>query len=220
MRARPTGARAGLALAIVVTLSACQPQNGPSGNGPVLNVPLGRVCGEKISTVTAKAVVFDGEDPGAIDVVIDEGSNCLTNESGKKSLYDVVMLPMAGEDYILSVESYQQGNSIFAPKLRLLGADGTVLRRVTHDDLMFRGTALTALLRAKPEERYLLILSDPDAVGLGESRIMDSTRQNGGYNAATGATFYVYTGATETHNMTYSHGGKVKVVVRHLPKRN
>ena len=186
----------------------------------MLNVPAGRVCADKISTIGARAVVFDGEDPGAIDLVIDEGSTCLTGADGKKSLYQVVELPDVGAEYILSVESFQQGNSIFAPELQLLGSNGSVIRDVSHDDMMFRGTSLTALLRAKPGERYLLIRSDPQTVGLGESRVMDSIRQNGGYNAATGGTFYVYTGATTTNTMTYSHGGKLKIIVRHMPKRS
>lgn len=211
--------RTGMALIMFAALVGCV-DNGGRGVAPMLNVPLGRVCGETVSTIGARAVVFDGEDPGAIDLVIDEGSSCLTGPSGKKSLYQVVQLPTVGTEYILSVESQQQGNSIFAPKLQLLGADGGVMRDVGHDDLMFRGTSLTALLRAKPDERFLLISSDPQTVGLGESRISDRTHQNGGYNAATGGTFYIYTGSTSTSNMTYSHGGKLKIVVRHMPKRS
>lgn len=210
--------RAGMALAILAAVAACNTRS--AGPPPMLNVPLGRACADKISTIGARPVMFDGEDAGAIDLVIDEGSTCLTGADGKKSLYQVVELPDVGAEYILSVESYQQGNSIFAPRLQLLGRDGEVIRDVDHDDMMFRGTSLTALLRAKPGERYLLIRSDPQTVGLGESRIMDSIRQSGSYNAATGGTFYVYTGATTTSQMTYSHGGKLKIIVRHMPKRS
>lgn len=187
---------------------------GPVSQPPVLALPAESACTAAPDLGRALPLVFDADKDTPLDVQIGPGSACLERSPGEKSLYGVVSLPTAGEQLIVSVASEPLGQSIFAPQLLLLDGTGKLLREVSRDDFAFRGGALTALIRAHENERYLVILSDPKMVGQNVSRIAGAVNVQ---TVSTGVVmFNMYSGSESTSSLTYSHGGTVKVAARAL----
>lgn len=207
----PLAAVLGLALAGV---GGCATKGPVVSQPPVLALPAASVCTAAPDLGRALPLAFDADKDTPLDVQIGPGGACLERSPGEKSLYGVVSLPAAGEPLVISVASEPLGQSIFAPQLMLLDGKGKLLREVSRDDFTFRGGALTALIRAHENERYLVILSDPKKVGQNVSQIA------GAVNVQTMSTgmmaFNVYSGSESTSHLTYSHGGTVKVAARAL----
>lgn len=205
----PLAAMLGLALAAV---GGCATK--PVSQPPVLSLPATSACTSEPDLGRALPLAFDADKEKPLEVQIGPGGACLERSPGEKSLYGVVSLPAAGEQLIISVASEPLGQSIFAPQLLLLDGKGKLLREVSRDDFMFRGGALTALIRAHENERYLAILSDPKMVGQDVSQIAGAVNVQ---TVSTGiVTFNVYSGSESTSHLTYSHGGTVKVAARAL----
>ncbi|WP_185680937.1 MalM family protein [Parvibaculum sedimenti] len=181
---------------------------------PILSLPTASVCTAAPELTRALPLVFDPEKDLPVTVSLDAGSACLEQKPGERSLYGVVALPAAGQQLVISVASEPIGQSIFAPQLMLLDQKGAVLRRIPRDDFMFRGGALTALIRAHDAERYLVVISDPKMVGQNISQVAGATTATPVTNGIVG--FVAYTGSESTTNLTYSHGGTVKVVAQTL----
>ena len=189
---------------------------------PILALPQAKECAVKLNVNAAMPLAFDPEDAKAIDMIISEGSSCYLHPDGSKSLYSVVDLPEPGYEYILSVESYPQGSSIFSPRLLFLDANGKLLREFDRKRFMFRGGALTGMLRVHKGERYLVVGTDGKSVGTDEQRITGMTKQNTSSGVSSGGVFFavsVNTGSEQVQNLTYSYGGKVKVVSQSIPSK-
>lgn len=202
-------------LGVALTLlSACAHKTPPQP--PILSLATERACASTPDTTRAEPLTLSSEKDAPVTVAIGQDSACL--QSGDvKSLYGVVALPATGEEYVVSVASEPLGESIFAPRLLLLDDKGAVQREIRRDAFMFRGGALTALIRVRGSDRYLVIASDPDGVGKNVSRVQGATQANVVSNGMMG--FVVNTGSETKTNLTYSHGGSVKVMARTLIAR-
>jgi hypothetical protein len=131
-------------------------------------------------------------------------------------LYRVFQLPAAAEPYVVTVSSEPFGGAILLPHLLLLDSAGIVKREFARDDLLFRGTALSARFRSHPDEVYLVVESDPGLVGNSISRIGENTSS---YVMPAGAGYFmIHTGSDSTTQLTYSHTGKLEIVLEPLPK--
>ncbi|MEQ8267649.1 MAG: hypothetical protein RH982_10665 [Parvibaculum sp.] len=147
-------------------------------------------------------------------LTIQEQSPCL-NEDGAKSLYEVIALPTFSDPLIVTVRSLPSKSGIFAPRILMLDKEGNKLRELDREAIHFRGTALTAMLRTRPEERYLVVASDTKLVGDDISRVQGAIHQQ---MVSSGVvTFAVYTGSESTANMTYAHNGTIQVSARPVP---
>ncbi|MDO8289715.1 MAG: hypothetical protein Q7T44_10900 [Parvibaculum sp.] len=187
---------------------------------PILALPQTKACAANINVGNPTPLAFDPEDAKAIDMNINEGASCYLHPDGSKSLYGVVALPEPGYEYILTVESYPQGSSIFSPRLLLLDANGKLLREFDRKRFMFRGAVLAGRLRVQPGERYLMVGTDAKGVGTDEQRITGMTHQNTSSGVTSSGVYYAMTlnTASETvQNLTYSYGGRVKVVSQAMP---
>lgn len=181
---------------------------------PILSLPTASICTVAPDLTRALPLAFNPEKDLPVTVAIDAGSSCLEPKPGEKSLYGVVALPMVGQQIVISVASEPMGQSIFAPQLKLLDQKGAVLREIPRDDFMFRSGALTALIRAHEAERYLVVISDPKMVGQNISQVAGATSATPVTNGIVG--FVAYSGSESTTNLTYSHGGTVKVAAQAL----
>ncbi|MEP0708178.1 hypothetical protein [Parvibaculum sp.] len=172
-------------------------------------------CTAAPDVTRAHALPFDTEDKAEpVRLTIEEQSPCL-DEGGVKSLYEVFALPELSYPIIVTVRSLPSTSGILAPRIVLLDKDGGMLRELDREAVHFRGTALTAMLRTRPEERYLVVASDPDVVGSDISRVHGAVNQQ---MVSTGAVmFTVYTGSESTANMTYAHNGTIQVSARAIP---
>ena len=172
-------------------------------------------CTEQPHLGRALPVGFSAEGKTeAVSATITEQSPCLVvNE--KNSLYEVFALPETGEPIIVTVRSLPSKSGILLPRIAVLDKEGKELRQIDRESIHFRGTALTALLRTRPGDRYLVVSSDPDVVGTDISRVSGSVSQQ---MLTTGAFMVpVYTGSESTASMTYAHNGTVDVSARAMP---
>lgn len=174
-------------------------------------------CSGTLEIGQALSLPFDIESKNKrTSIIVDEGSACLA-EGDRKSLYRVFALPDVGQPFMLTVQSKPGSRGIFAPRLIMLDDEGARLREIGYDEFMFRGSALTAIFRTEPGERYMAIASDPEQVGSEFSRLSGSVQQQ---MMTTGVvTFAAYTGSETTANLTYAHNGVVDVSARPIPTR-
>jgi len=189
---------------------------------PILALPQAKECAAKVNVSNPTPLAFDPEDAKAIDMNISEGASCYLHPDGSKSLYGVVALPEPGYAYILTVESYPQGSSIFSPRLLLLDANGKLTREYDRKHFMFRGGVLAGHLRVHPGERYLIVGTDAKSVGTDEQRITGMTHQNTSSGVTTSGVYYAMTlntASESVQNLTYSYGGKVKIVSQAMPAK-
>jgi hypothetical protein len=179
---------------------------------PITAVPAASSCTPTPQLSRAVPLSLSGEKELPLTLTIDQGSACAELKPGAKSLYAIVSLPTMGADSVISVASEPMGVSIFAPQVELLDEKGKVVREIPRDDFMFRGGALTALIRAHAAERYLVVASDPQEVGHNETTVVGATQQQ--MMSSGTAMFMIYTGSETKSDLTYSHGGTVKVVAQ------
>ncbi len=215
---RPIAARALLLAAVLAALAGCR--SAPSAP-PILAVEA-RDCTAEPVTPGARPLPLSDPAPGGAVAVGDEGeplsltvggkSRCLELGEAGRSLYEVVELPAADRRFVVRVAAEPSGAGLFAPHLLLLGEDGRTLRAVERESFLFRGRRLTVQFWARPEERYLVVASDPEQVGSTIQRITGRTDTMVGVTPT--ATFIVGRGDEETSHLTYSHGGTVTLVAR------
>jgi hypothetical protein len=163
----------------------------------------------------ALPVAYKGEEKAEpVTVTITEQSPCLA-EGEMKSLYEVFALPSVSHSIIVTVRSLPSTSGILAPRIVTLDADGNRVRQVDRESIHFRGRALTAMLRTRPEERYVVVTSDTEVVGGDVSRVSGAVHQqmisSGAFMVA------VYSGSESVANMTYAHNGTVEVSARPIP---
>ncbi|MCR6629973.1 MAG: hypothetical protein NVV74_07935 [Magnetospirillum sp.] len=175
-------------------------------------------CAASPNLATAKALVMpEGKKSVQQEVDVATDAPCLVEGSGKARYYTVFALPRTsgGGALTASVSSPAQGGVVFAPRISVLGESGEILRDIPEANLMFRGNVLSAVFRLRPEERYLLVTSNPERVGNNFKR---TTASVGASTVPVGTgTFTTYSGTDLTLGYTYSHTGKVLVSIDPLP---
>jgi hypothetical protein len=144
-------------------------------------------------------------------VTLDGTAPCV-EANGARSVYTVFRLPEAEGEYLLSLTSAPIGEGLFYPRVTILGANGNTLREISRDAFVFRGNTLSLGLRMRPEEEYLLVMSDPDTTGQSISRIEEEVTAT---TYAVGAV--VYSGASTTANYTYAYNGVITVSTSEAP---
>jgi hypothetical protein len=195
-------------------LTACAMTEGPP---PVLGLGIeGKSCAEQPMLTGAQELVLATNKP--ITVIVDTNTPCLESSNGLRSAYAVFMLPSSSGEYLVSVTSVPQGQTLFSPRVMMLDATGGVLREVPNDIFTFRGSSLAVSLRVRPSERYLLVASDPSTVGQEVSRIQSATM------STVVSAGYVYvpinTGSEAEVSYIYAHNGSITVAATPVPKTN
>jgi hypothetical protein len=199
----------GLAALLPALLAACASPAVP----PILTLD-GRPCAARPDLAAAHAVPLDARNPVELD--LDADAACLEPGGGGRSAYVAFSLPTSERPYLLTVTSAARGDTLFAPRLILLDAEGAVLREVPRDDFMFHGTSLYAGLRAAPAERYLVVASDASLVGQHVSHIVGQSRAIP-VPVGIGAVAIINNGSEKQQVITYAHNGRVTVTAQPMP---
>lgn len=203
-------ARAACLLSVLTVVGCATPAP------PAVTSLDGRQCGTTPTLEGAHIVAFNPE--RTLTINLDATAACLQTADGSKSTYVVFRLPEATDSYILGVTSAPWGQALLSPRLVLLGADGKVLRERASESPTFHGSSLYAGVRARPEERYLVVMSDPRSAGQYVSQIIGSTQTT---MAGTGAAFfYIHTGSEANRVFIYAHNGMLTVTARPVPAIN
>ncbi|MBT3358941.1 MAG: hypothetical protein HN403_04860 [Rhodospirillales bacterium] len=160
-------------------------------------------------------MTFDGKKKSTQSLEISASSSCLTDTQGRRRLFRLLRLPGGDIPYTVSVASLAHGYTVFAPHFMLLNARGETVREIDPQTLMFRSGSLTGIFRPRAGERYLLIVSNPDAVGKRFSRTVENMTAT--MVAAGGAFFHIYSGDDTTNSFVYSHAGEIVITVYPVP---
>lgn len=171
-------------------------------------------CVSKPEIGHAITMVLDKNQEGGATTEIGAGSPCF-EQQGAKGLYAVFALPQETSPAIVTISSIPLGSGVFAPHVVLLDEQGAPLREIARDKFQFHGTALSTLFREHPEDRYVLVVSDPSAVGQSFTKVTETTSQ---YVGTTGtAVFILYTGDDYSNGFVYTHNGTITVSVAPVP---
>jgi len=156
------------------------------------------------------------------ETVFDESSPCVRQGDGTPAIYHVFSLPPADQSYLITVRTTPVGPAYLVVTADVLAADGTVTRQVDAKAFSFHGTSLSALLRSRQGEQYLVVKSDPSRVGFAFDQISEasllyatttttiSTGKNG-KTTAYSSTGYTQAGGSFDHNFVFSHNGSLHV---------
>jgi hypothetical protein len=215
---RPACVAAIVCFVVLGGVSACTTGPGPA---PVVTLLLdGRACARDPDLAMTRALVLSTNK--SVTVAVDEKMPCLTDSSGDPSLYAVFTLPQAMEEFLVSVTSYPQGQTLFAPRVMILDETGQPMREVSRDLFVFHGPALYLGLRVRAGERYLVVASDPKCVGQQVSHIQSATQSNTAAAVTTGGAIFVNinTGSETTSDYTYAHNGSITVAATPVPRAN
>jgi len=198
-------------LAALAALSGCAVPPPP----PLLDISS-HACAPQPDLISALPVkLSDAIRPDMVDLRIDDTAPCLQTTQGP-SLYGAFALPADAVPMMLGVRSVAVGEGLFVPHLLLLDGTGAVQREVDQSSLHYRGDVLTAFVRLHPGERYLVVGSTPQAVGLMESHIVERTFASSTVTS-TGAMVTYHSGTDQVRNYVYAHGGRIFVWASPVP---
>lgn len=198
-------------LLAAAAVGACVTKSAP----PTLSLDA-RNCSTQPELGRAQALILDAEKAASVD--IDADTACLQAADGAKSAYVVFQLPESAEPYVVDVASVPVGQTVFAPRLIVLDAQGSVVRERSGDSFQYRGPSLHTGIRVHPGERYVIVASDSRLVGKQISRLVGGTITS---TAPVGTGFLmIRTGHETTDFLTYAHNGSVTASARSLPKVN
>lgn len=173
----------------------------------------GRSCTTAPTLSGAPAVTLDDK---TVTAKLDGNAACWQSGASPASVYSVFALPKSDQPYIVSVISEPVGQGLFAPRVVFADDDGTTLREASRDSFMSHGLSLQANLRVRPNERYLIVASDPERVGQNVSQLVGSVQTT---VAPVGLGFVaVHIGSEATTTLTYAYSGVVKVSARPIPQ--
>lgn len=179
-------------------------------------------CLPSVSLTEATPVNLGEVETPLNEVVFDETSPCVQQGDGTPAIYHVFRLPQAAEPYLITVRTEPVGPAYLVVTADILAADGTVARQVDAKGFSFHGISLSALLRSRPGEEYLVVKSDPSRVGFAFDQISEvsqlyattTTTTYTGKNGKTStftSTGYTQNGASLNHNFVFSHNGSLHV---------
>jgi hypothetical protein len=165
----------------------------------------------------ATALAFDPKNEKMTAAVLDAQAGCMDSANGVHTLYKVFELPQDTAPYIIRITAAPWGDTILAPRAAFLDEKGATKRTTAHNDFTFRGNSLVSLLRNHADEKYLVVSSDPEALGNSVSRINENVNVQA---MAAGPVFFtMYTGSDTATNLTLSAAGNVNVTITPLPAK-
>ena len=206
-----------IAVAPVLLLQACASTPPPAPPSAVLSI-TGKTCTSEpslkdaISLTPVKAKAYY-----AVSTLVDAGKPCLV-AGDASSNYVVYALPAHGENHTVTVGGVEEAIRTFAPSVSLLDADGKVTRAFADDRFATYGNILGVQFVPQPQERYILVSSNPALVGKAVNTFETRIATSYGYTPATaysyGGSYSTQHGMEGAHNRVFSHEGYVSVTIQ------
>lgn len=129
-------------------------------------------CDRTLVSNDGAVLKFDPKSPVESNLRLTPEARCIEAEDGSRDYYAAFALPQTNARYTLSVGAAPEDVSLLAPQILLLDDQGTVTRRLTAPQFLFRGNQLTALVQPRPNETRMIVMSDHTLVGQTTSRIL------------------------------------------------
>lgn len=203
---------AAAAISVAALLGGCAHEN--LAMAPIVDL-AGRQCAPLPDFANPTPLVFSDKDPKETKAALDDKAPCVTDDKGP-SMYAVFTLPVMDVPYTVEVDSVAAGNALFAPRILLYAKDGTLKRSLSGNQITPRGVGLGGIIRNHPDEFYLVVASDPSAVGQKDNRILSSTNVTQACTAY--GCFEMHSGNENTATYTFSHNGRLSITVTPLEK--
>lgn len=203
-----------LLLIVALAASGCATRSA----APVTQLVEARNCD---MTSILKASAFLRLDEAQPDVLRFDGSvSCVGNREDAPSNSAVVRLPRFRQAWVLTLESELTGQSLFAPEVFTLDAQGKVLRSLPFERFTLRGNQLQASLffgEDNAHEHYVLVRSANQAVGREGTQVVSGSFA---VPILTGLLPILYMQGTEhERSYTLSHNGVVQLQARTAVQR-
>lgn len=167
-----TTMRLGLMALLLASIAAC-------ASRPPLTQLAQPACATTLDLRDSQRLGLDSGQP--LEHRFGQGSRCLTEiadtapHAATQTVYAVFHLPTAAQPYTISIDSIPVGDSLFAPEVLMLDADGAVRRTLPWERFNRRGSQLNATVfvdqQNNRDERYLVVKSANAAVGRRGSRL-------------------------------------------------
>jgi hypothetical protein len=141
---------------LLVVLAGCS-----SGPAPITTVAAVPNCA---TTPVLGGAPRLGLGSGPTMLVFDAKTPCLETPAGR-AVYVGFGLPESQTPYRILLLSIPQGDTLFSPAVTTYAADGQAYRRVSREVFTLRGGLLQATVEVQPDERFMVINSDPRSVG-------------------------------------------------------
>ena len=152
-----------------------------------------------------------------VSTLVDGAKPCLT-VGAAQSNYVVYAIPEHGDNHTITVGGVQEEIRTFAPSVSLLDADGKVVRAFADDRFAILGNILGVQFRPAPQERFILVSSNPAMIGKSVNTLETRINTGSGYVAPTaysyGYSYQTVRGAEGKHTRVFSHEGHVSVTVQ------
>lgn len=177
----------------------------------------GYACSSAPDFSKAITTAFDGKKEQTAEIDITANSACWNRKDGS-ALYAAFALPQIAAAYIVTVESDPMGDALLAPCVFTFAEDGKLRRTFLADARVFRGNRMSVLFRSHPDERYIVVSSDPEVTGKTSSRVGETFQADA--MAGGGIYFTITSGADHTTTYTYTHSGKISVTYSAVPSAN
>lgn len=210
MRTAP-GIRSLAMLAVIAFVAGCANQK--AAPPPLLDLTAARCASAPGLTGAPKLAYDPKKDENKKTAEITGASPCFKDAAGS-SLYAAFELPSSPTPYLVRVTSEPEGNTLLALRVLLYGAGGSLKREFSGNQIVFRGSALSVIFRSHDDERYLVVASDPAAVGRADFRVQEVTEAS---LAAVGTGYMiVHTGGDMDEKDILSFNGRVIVSLEPL----
>jgi len=207
-----------VAVAPLVILQACATV--PPPPPPVAVTDLsGKTCVTEPSTKDAVSLMpVKKQVYHTVSTLVNASTPCLTAADGSSGNYVVYAIPASGENHTITVGGVQEAIRTLAPTVTLLEADGKVTRKFGEDRFAILGNTLGVQFRPLPQERFVVVQTNPGLVGQSVSTVETRIYASSGYVAATpysyGYSYNTAHGADGKHERTFSHEGYINVTIQ------
>jgi len=211
------------ALAAVLTVAGCASHPPPRSFVPLVGLePLH--CETMVPLQEATPVILGEPETDKNEIVFDGVSRCVRQSDGTAANYHVFRLPPADQPYLITVRTEPVGPAYLVVSAQILAADGSLIRTLGAEDFSFHGTSLTALVRSRPGQDYLVVRSDGTRVGqsfdqIAETSLLYSTTST--TTTSSGGKTHVFVsnatapvGGSTTGNYVFSHNGSLHVTAK------
>ena len=132
---------------------------------------------------------------------------CLRLAGERAGFYAAFRIAPERGAVVLTISSLPLGRTIMAPRVMLMDGNGRQTRALGPDAFLFRGVGLSALVRLRAEEVFVVVGSVPGMAGKGFDRLqssMESTVVPIGVGA-----IFIRHGSEATRQMVFGHNGRV-----------
>ena len=147
-----------------------------------------------------------------VSMEFDSQLPCLRLVGERAGFYAAFRIAPERGAVVLTISSLPLGRTIMAPRVMLMDGNGRLTRALGPDAFLFRGAGLSALVRLRAEEGFVVVGSAPGMAGKGFDRVRSSMNLTAVPLGA--GMIFIHHGSEATQQMVFGHNGRVVLETR------